>query len=271
MWASGASNIDLLLLAKIFFFLISIFPETLKAKYKMSNPGYIYIFSNNEFKQDVYKIGKARNVFKRMNAFTTAYVEPVKIEYISDKCNNYSVVEHEVHLRLKRYRVKTNREFFNVYLDTAIKIIQNVIDELNGIPDDELTNYHDTNYKPNIELFKTKVILPAELDEISISTNSDTIMEFHPVEQFLIHLCQTYPTKTKIELLERDLFQQFQNFLADNNIEFETTPQKLGIRMKNLNTSAITKGTHTSKGRSKIYNLGKLRTLYDLNDEVLDV
>ena len=41
--------------------------------------------------------------------------------------------------------------------------------------------------------------------------------------------------------------------------------------MKNLNTSAITKGTHTSKDRSKIYNLGKLRTLYDLNDEVLEV
>jgi hypothetical protein len=29
----------------------------------MSNFGYIYIFSNNEFKQDVYKIGKAKNVF----------------------------------------------------------------------------------------------------------------------------------------------------------------------------------------------------------------
>jgi hypothetical protein len=67
---------------------------------KMPNPGYIYIFSNNEFKSDVYKIGNAQNVFKRMNAFTAAYVKPLKIEYISDKCNNYSVAEHEVHLRL---------------------------------------------------------------------------------------------------------------------------------------------------------------------------
>ena len=240
----------------------------------MSNVGYIYIFSNGEFKSDVYKIGKARNVFKRMDAFTTAYVEPLKIEFISDKCNNYSVVEHEVQLRLKRYRVKTNREFFNVCLKTAIKMIENVIEELNGIPEIELTNYHDAYYKPNIELFKTNVITPkTNLDEISEITNIvDTVMEYHPVEQFLIHLCQTYPTKIKIELLEKDLFKQFQNFLENNNnIDYDTTPQKLGIRIKNLSTGAITKGTHTTKGRSKIYNLDKLRTLYVLNDEVLEV
>jgi hypothetical protein len=98
-----------------------------------------------------------------------------------------------------------------------------VIDELNGIPDDELTNFHDTNYKPNIELFKTKVILPTKVI-LSISTNSDTIMEFHLVEQFLIRLFQTYPTKAKIDIPDKILYSKFQTFLVDNNIE--TSPLK---------------------------------------------
>jgi hypothetical protein len=206
-----------------------------------------------------------------MNAFTTAYVEPLKIEYISDKCNSYSVVEHEVHLRLKRYRIKTNREFFNVCLDTATKVIQNVIDDLNDIPEIELTNYHDASYKPNIDLFKTS-ITPTTEDLDEITNIVDTIMEFHPVEQFLIHLCQTYPTKTKIDIPDKIFYSKFQIFLVDNNIEFETTPLKLGVEMANLKTGAISNRIYTSIGAyAKTFYLDKLRTLYDLNDEVLEV
>ena len=226
----------------------------------MSSIGHIYIFSNNEFKSDVYKIGKARNVFKRMSAFTTAYVEPLKIEFISDKCNNYSVVEREVHIRLKRYRIKTNREFFNICLETAVKVIENVIEELNALPEIELTNYHDTNYKPDIELFyDAKVIISSDsVDEVS---------EFHPVEQFLINLCEYYPMKTKIDISDKIFYSKFQTFLIDNNIEFETTPLKLGVKLANLKTGAISKRIHTSIGAyAKNYNLEKLRTLYELND-----
>jgi hypothetical protein len=236
----------------------------------MTNIGYIYIFLNNEFQQDVYKIGKAHNVFKRMNAFTTAYVEPLTINFISEKCNNYSVVEHEVHLRLKRYRVKTNREFFNVYLDTAIKTIQNVIEELNAIPHDEQLNYHNINYKPNIELFKQKTFFTTDLDdELTLSTTSDTISEYHPVEQYLVNLCKQYPKEMKKEIADKEFYSQFQTFLIDNNIEYDTTPLKTGVKLSNLKTGAISKGTHTSKGHAKVYDLNKLRTLYFLNDEVL--
>jgi hypothetical protein len=73
----------------------------------------------------------------------------------------------------------------------------------------------------------------------------------------------------KKEIADKEFYSQFQTFLIDNNIEYDTTPLKTGVKLSNRKTCAISKGTHTSKGHSKVYDFNKLRTLYFLDDEVL--
>ena len=40
----------------------------------------------NYYGDDVYKIGKAKDIGKRMYGYTTSYIKPVEIKYASIKC-----------------------------------------------------------------------------------------------------------------------------------------------------------------------------------------
>jgi hypothetical protein len=88
-----------------------------------------------------------------------------------------------------------------------------------------------------------------------------------PPEQFLMYLCEVNENKDNVEIADKDFFKQFQVFLTDNNIEYDTTPLKLGVKLANLKTGSITKGTHTLKGYTKIYNLRLLRNKYNTTDD----
>jgi hypothetical protein len=100
-----------------------------------------------------------------------------------------------------------------------------------------------------------------------------------PPELYLQYLCELHQDKETKTLTDKQLFEGLQIFCAENNIQYQTTPQKLGIKLTNLNTGAISKRIHTSEGHSKSYNLKKLRELYgefedifiDDNEEVKPV
>ena len=57
-------------------------------------------------------------------------------------------------------------------------------------------------------------------------------------EQYLKYLCETN-NKDIIEIPDKQFFNDFRDWLADNNIEHETTPLKLGVKLANLKTGAI--------------------------------
>ena len=61
--------------------------------------GYIYIMFNemfNYYGPDTVKIGKSIDVAKRMNAYTTSYVKPTELKYVSQLCKNYTLAESAV-------------------------------------------------------------------------------------------------------------------------------------------------------------------------------
>ena len=58
--------------------------------------GYIYILWNDMYKfygDNVFKIGRTTDIQKRINFYTTAYIKPSEIKYISIKCDNCVLAE----------------------------------------------------------------------------------------------------------------------------------------------------------------------------------
>lgn len=96
------------------------------------NAGFIYILRNPTMDKNIFKIGLTRNeVDDRVNQLSKTSV-PDKF-YKSQEWNVKDCVkaEKEIHSRLNDYRVDPRREFFKIDYDKAIKVIKEVIDEVN--------------------------------------------------------------------------------------------------------------------------------------------
>ena len=100
--------------------------------------GYIYILWNDMYKiygNNVFKIGRTTDIKKRINCYTTAYINPCEIKYISIKCDNCILAEMLIFFLIKNNRIVNNREFFKINLNETIKIIEEVIYKINNMND----------------------------------------------------------------------------------------------------------------------------------------
>jgi hypothetical protein len=165
--------------------------------------GYIYVIHNEMYKyygDDVYKIGKARHIENRLKSYITGYIEPTSLLYSSIRCKNYSVCEREVHKRLQKFRMRQNREFFQVNINIVIEVIDLVVLELNDLDDEALSKYHDDikdirktqTLKPEInenafeELIQSgktnDVVLLSNLNILNLkSCNRDSLIKYQSI------------------------------------------------------------------------------------------
>jgi len=90
------------------------------------DPGYIYVMHNEQFGENVYKIGCSKNPNVRIKDFRTSYINPPILKYLSNKVYNKLETEKIVFEKLKNYRIKNNREFFNIELKEIINIIESL-------------------------------------------------------------------------------------------------------------------------------------------------
>jgi len=96
------------------------------------NSGFIYILRNPTMEKNIFKIGLTRNdVDDRVNQLSKTSV-PDKF-YKSQEWNVKDCVraEKEIHNKLNNYRIDPRREFFKIDYDKAIKVIKDVVDEIN--------------------------------------------------------------------------------------------------------------------------------------------
>jgi hypothetical protein len=96
------------------------------------NAGFIYILRNPTMEKNIFKIGLTRNdVDIRVEQLSKTSV-PDRF-YKSQEWNVKDCVkaEKEIHALLNDYRVDPRREFFNIDYDKAIKVIKEVIDDIN--------------------------------------------------------------------------------------------------------------------------------------------
>ena len=113
--------------------------------------GYVYILTNESFREDWVKIGKSsRPVDLRSKELdNTAVPLPFKI-YATIRTVKYHEVERHVHKvidRLTDLRIRQNREFFNVAPEVALDIFRDIA---KMIDDAVITIYKDN--KPVLDL-----------------------------------------------------------------------------------------------------------------------
>lgn len=111
---------------------------------KTNEPGYVYILTNPSFREDWVKIGKsARPVDIRSKELdNTAVPLPFEI-HATIKTVKYNEVEKLVHKiidSLTDFRIRQNREFFNVAPQKALEIFKEIAQT---IDDAVITEYEN--------------------------------------------------------------------------------------------------------------------------------
>lgn len=87
--------------------------------------GWIYIFSNPSYRENIIKIGKtARSPDKRIREVdSTGVPQPFVLEYKA-YVKNHNKVEKIIHRKLSAYRIRRSREFFKCETSIAVRAIR---------------------------------------------------------------------------------------------------------------------------------------------------
>lgn len=107
-------------------------------------PGYVYILTNESFREDWVKIGKSsRSVDVRSKELDNPAVPLPFSIYATMQTSKYNEVEKLVHKtidRLTDLRIRQNREFFNVSPSVALDIFRDIA---STIDDAKITVYRN--------------------------------------------------------------------------------------------------------------------------------
>jgi len=97
-----------------------------KGEEKIENTGYVYVLSNEVYK-NIYKIGSTYGIpEERAEELTgTGHLTPFKVEF-SIEIKSAEYYEKKIHSLLNGYRVKQNREFFELDLDKIKNCLKQV-------------------------------------------------------------------------------------------------------------------------------------------------
>ena len=116
-----------------------------------NKPGYVYIFTNDSFRDDWVKIGKTIDLKGRLKTlFNTSLPLPFKI-YATLQTRKYEAIEKIVHKQIDRLtdlRINQNREFFNVHPTQALDIL---MDQATALDDAVIMRYK--NNEPVEQLY----------------------------------------------------------------------------------------------------------------------
>ena len=133
-------------------------------------PGYIYVISNpiyDHYGKNIYKIGETGDLQKRLNNYTTPYIDPCQLVYQSIKLPDSKLAENIVFERLSIYRIKQDREFFQCEINHIISVVEFMAQQLMKLNTDEI-NYLKEADNPSILIDKPIIIQPSK---INVSNN----------------------------------------------------------------------------------------------------
>ena len=104
-------------------------------KMEEAKTGYIYVLYNEMFDfygSGVFEAGKTKDIAQRVSAYTTSYIKPVEIKFLSAMCIDHHLCEKVIFDRLCRQRISSTREFFKLNIDQLIKQIEEVVSGVNN-------------------------------------------------------------------------------------------------------------------------------------------
>jgi len=92
--------------------------------------GYIYCFHNILYGNNIYKLGRAIDISKRLKTYQTYYYHPTEIILTSNILNDYIQAEKFLFYKLQHFRINKKREFFII---TDINLIKNEFNNINEL------------------------------------------------------------------------------------------------------------------------------------------
>ena len=87
-----------------------------------------------------------------------------------------------------------------------------------------------------------------------------------PIEQWLESFTREHMNDDKecIELLGSDIYELFKIWCGENGVKYEINAVKLGVKLINMKINGVSKGRHTVKGDTKMFNIGVLKNTFRL-------
>jgi hypothetical protein len=85
-----------------------------------------------------------------------------------------------------------------------------------------------------------------------------------PIDLWLESFTRENDDKIEVEMLGSEALNLFNKWKTENDVKYEITSQKLGVRILNMKISGVYKGNHTKKGETKLYKIDELKKHYGL-------
>ena len=122
------------------------------------------------------------------------------------------------------------------------------------------TCYHYFKNIPNLNKFNDIPIPKTEYQE------NLKQLELSPPEQFIKELVSNETNET-IEIKSKEIYNKFNSWCIDNNIDYDITPLKLSVRLSNLNIKGVEK-KHTRDGNATILNVKKVKEHFKIDQDL---
>lgn len=166
---------------------------------KKPKKGHVYCLWNNCFsyyKKEVYKLGMAKNLKKRLGGYSSAYIDESILKFTSSRIFYYDIAERQLFHELWKYRVSSRREFFccslelikqkitkinNIFIDRTSKEFSNFILHHIETYIDNLNLSQYDNRKNSINKNKTEVKMKININELLdiIKKNKSNVSTMH--------------------------------------------------------------------------------------------
>ena len=224
--------------------------------------GYLYCMYNEMYEyygEHVYKLGETKEFKNRQCGYTTSYVKPLELKFISKKLRNKTVGEKILFYLLKNYRLVKNREFFKCELSIIRTKFTEVEDIFNKYTDKDIYEKYSEIFKNIDPKLKFNLDNATENnDDIfeEIIKNNDKINKMYPVNIHIIDII-----KTRIDILE---CKDKNIILNDDKFEKELCIQLLNMNKDKYNLKKIQINKYECLFITKI--LRKIDVLYEIED-----
>ena len=247
---------------------------------------YMYLLQEREFiktKEAVYKLGKTTKVnHTRFNQYPKGSV--LLFQIICQNCNSMEPLLLNMFKEHFFKRVDIGNEYFEGDCDQMIHIIYSAVRE------EKMCKQH---LQPTINFTIPKHDISQELKQIKQQekearqkwekekklakiqkiqerigliehANNDKKLAISPELQWLEAFTRDHHDLKEVECLGVEIYGKFMRWCSESGIEYHTTAQKMGIKISNLKVPGITKGRHTNKGDTKIYNITELKKYFKI-------
>ena len=83
-------------------------------------------------------------------------------------------------------------------------------------------------------------------------------------ELWLADFTREKSNEREVVISGREIYSRFTIWCNNNNMKYDTNPLKLGLKLKNLKIDGIEKGNPTGEGKTKCFNIPKLKKYFEI-------